>query len=236
MGSNLETVQTIRAPKDIEILKCYLLLVGWKSLWPDGFFEMCNSMREDFGGIGMNCHRVDLMQRLDHVLEELGKGLEYIRKDRPELYEEDSQERKHQRGELRGTSLKVDRKALEILTRRSSRFIVLFDSLNHGTRAESHSTFMCALPIPYSQATLWNTWPLRGPYVGLDACRALVVGLTLALFTASTPSSNYLHEPPRSSMGSGRVVVTTVRSAPERSVYFMTCIVATRSSISSFKF
>jgi len=58
-------------------------------------------MHEDFGGIEMGCHRVDLVQRLDHVLGELGKGLEYLREDRPELYKEDLQERKHQYGELR---------------------------------------------------------------------------------------------------------------------------------------
>ena len=62
---------------------------------------MHNSMHEDFCGIEMDCRRVDLVQRLDHVLEELGKGLEYLRGDRPELYEEDLQERKHQHGELR---------------------------------------------------------------------------------------------------------------------------------------
>jgi len=46
-------------------------------------------MREDFCGIEMDRYRVDLVQRLDHVLGELDRGLEYLREDRPELYEEE---------------------------------------------------------------------------------------------------------------------------------------------------
>ena len=50
---------------------------------------MCSSMREDFSGIGMGFYRVDLVQRLDHVLEELDRELEYFRKDRLESYGDD---------------------------------------------------------------------------------------------------------------------------------------------------
>lgn len=46
-------------------------------------------MREDFSGIGMGFYRVDLVQRLDHVLEELDRELEYFRKDRLESYGDD---------------------------------------------------------------------------------------------------------------------------------------------------
>lgn len=156
MGSDLDIVQTVRNLKNIEILKCYLLLVWseWDSLCPGGFFEMCNSIREDFCGIRMGCRRVDLVQRLDHVLRELNRGLEYLRKHRPELFEDDLEERKYQYGELRAILLDEDKKAL---ARTSSELIDVFDSLNSP---DSYRILLCALPIPHSWLILWNTWSL----------------------------------------------------------------------------
>lgn len=62
---------------DIDILKSYFLLVwaGQDSYRFGNFHEMERSVREDFGGAGMEHHRKDLVQQLDHVLGQLeGKG------------------------------------------------------------------------------------------------------------------------------------------------------------------
>jgi len=125
LGSDSHVVQTIRNLKDIEILKSYLVLIWseWNSL-RSGFPEMCNSIPEDFGGIEMYSHRGDLMQRLDHVLGHLDRGLAHLRYERPNTHVIDLQKRKDQYGELRTILLETDRKTLEILTRMSSGLVI----------------------------------------------------------------------------------------------------------------
>ena len=116
VGSDSDVVGVIRNLKDIEILKSYLVLVWseWDSVRHNGFLEMCESMREDFGGIEMRPHRVDLVGRLDEVLGQLERGLECLRQDRPELDEDGLQERKEQYGKLRDILLEENGKVLEV--------------------------------------------------------------------------------------------------------------------------
>jgi hypothetical protein len=75
LGGNRDTVWTIRALNDVGILTSYLILTWseWESLDSDRFAEMRMSVREDFNGIGMGCHRVELIQRLDYILGELDR-------------------------------------------------------------------------------------------------------------------------------------------------------------------
>ena len=77
-GSYLHVVKAVRELGDIEILKSYLLIVWseWDQLWDNGFHEMCVSLCEDFGGVGMGHHRADLIQRLDQILQRLDRGFE----------------------------------------------------------------------------------------------------------------------------------------------------------------
>ena len=63
---------------------------------------------EDFGGIGMGHHRADLIQRLDHVLGQLDRGLEYLRQYCPEFGEDDLRISKDQYRNLRETLLEID--------------------------------------------------------------------------------------------------------------------------------
>lgn len=93
MGTAEHTVYHIQALGNINILKSYLLLVWseWSSLWCSGFHVMYTSIRQDFSGIGMQCHRRDLIKRLDHVLGQLDLGLEYLRQHKPSLRERDFQ-------------------------------------------------------------------------------------------------------------------------------------------------
>ena len=147
MGCHLNVVILVRDLKDIEILKSYLLLVWsqWDYLDDHGFNMMGTSMREDFGGIEMSSHRADLLQRLDHVLAQLDRGLEHLQQNKPWLDEYGLQRMKRQYGELRKILLEVDREALKVLTCASSRLTT--PSELHQltwTRTGSHSTFMCA--------------------------------------------------------------------------------------------
>ena len=98
--------------KDIEILKSYLLLVWseWNPLYDAGFDEMCNLIHEDFSGIELYPCRADLVERLDQVLGQLNRGLEYLRQDTPWLDEYGFQKRKRQYGELKAILLEEDRK------------------------------------------------------------------------------------------------------------------------------
>jgi len=79
IGTHPNVVRAVRSLEDTKVLKAYLLLLWseWIPLWDKSSLdEMCASMREDFGGIGIGHHRADLIQRLDHSLRQLDWGLE----------------------------------------------------------------------------------------------------------------------------------------------------------------
>jgi len=126
-----EATRQFRALGDIEILKSYLLLVwlDWAPLHGTALVEMCTSIREDIDGIGMGQHRQDLRKRLDHVLEQLARGQEYLYRHRPDLYTVCRRTTKDQYRELKRVLLEVDGEAMQTLTRTSSRMIILFDLL-----------------------------------------------------------------------------------------------------------
>ena len=117
-GATSNVVRHIRELGDIEITKSYFLLV-W-SAWdfhhlPD-LDEVKISIREDFGGIGMEGHRRDLLQRLDQAVEELGRGMEYFKRHKPWVNESSIPRRNEQLGELKEVLLEADREARETLT------------------------------------------------------------------------------------------------------------------------
>ena len=128
-GTHALVVKTVRALKDIEVLKSYLLLV-W-SQWNEvsssssdstsgcrlpttahiescGFCAMRASIREDFGGVGMGQHRADLLHRLDHVLGQLDRRAVYLKHHDPEFDAGDLQGRKDQYRGLREALLGTD--------------------------------------------------------------------------------------------------------------------------------
>ena len=76
-----------------------------------GFYEMQISIREDFGGIGMEHHRAELLQRLDHVIEQLDHGLEHLKQHNPEFNEDYLQRTKHQYQYLRDILLEINIKS-----------------------------------------------------------------------------------------------------------------------------
>ena len=94
----------VRRLGDIELLKSYFLI-----LWTDrrapssvGTQAVEGSIREDFGGTGMEQHRKDLLERLDHVLGQLEQRLKDSPNDGP------LHEAKKQYTKLNETLLEVD--------------------------------------------------------------------------------------------------------------------------------
>ena len=139
-------VRRIRELGDVELLESYFLLVWseWNFVWDTG--EMCISIREDFGGIGMWRHREILIKRLDHVLGELDWGAEHLKQQHPYLHGGYIRGAKRDYVELKDVLLAMDWKAL---AGTPSRLITMFDLLTPARiSAESHSTFSCALPLP----------------------------------------------------------------------------------------
>ena len=109
VGSRTYVINAVRALKDVEVLKSYLLLV-WSELDnPEDSDTMCTSIREDLGGIEMGRHRADLVQWLDHVLGELDLGLEHLNQVNPRLGKYHLREAKRKYGELKEVLLEVDR-------------------------------------------------------------------------------------------------------------------------------
>ena len=114
LGTSQRVVNTVRRLKDAEILKAYLLLAWseWDSLQELGFRDMCTSMREDFCGIGMDCHRADLIQRLNHILKQLDRGLVYLKQHNPNLDERSLQVMEYQYQKLREILLEINTKGI----------------------------------------------------------------------------------------------------------------------------
>jgi len=152
MGTWHHVIPRVRQLGDIEILESYLLLVWseWNVAYQGGFIEMCTSIREDLGGIGMGCHREVLINRLDYVLGQLDRGLEHLKQRNPLLGEDHIPEARIQYEGLREVLLEVGREASEILTRTPFRLINLFNLL---TSADVHrvslDVHLCASsPVP----------------------------------------------------------------------------------------
>jgi hypothetical protein len=124
-GVDSDIFQTILALNDIGILTSYLILTWseWEPLDSDRFAEMRKSVHEDFKGIGMGCHRVELIQRLDCILGELdqrSRPLEVNLEDDKLWHSElgpHSGAMKDEYGELKKILEEVDQEATEILDR-----------------------------------------------------------------------------------------------------------------------
>ena len=59
---------------DVDILRSYLLLVWTESFIHESLGDVLSLIREDFGGIGKESYREELMERLDHVLGRLDQA------------------------------------------------------------------------------------------------------------------------------------------------------------------
>jgi len=130
-GTQGRVVRRIREIGDIELLESYFLLVWAECHWvyDTGLTEMCTSIREDFGGIGMGHHRDVLIKHLDHVLGQLDMGLERLKQHHPSLNGSRYREAKRQYRAIKAKLLEADEKALEILASTPFRLTNLFGLL-----------------------------------------------------------------------------------------------------------
>ena len=123
LGDMPGVVRAVRALNDIGMLTSYLVLVWshWKV--PDFQDEMHALIREDFNGIGMGCHRGELLQRLDFILGELDRRSRRLDVDLEEdrLWRDkvgrQSKVMKERYGEFKRILQEVEQEATEILDR-----------------------------------------------------------------------------------------------------------------------
>jgi len=147
-GTKGDVVRHVRALGDIQVFRSYLVLVWseWDPIRPDGFGEMCISIREDFSGIGMGRHREDLIKRLDYVLERLS----YVTWCEPSLDGIDIQRAKEQYGELKNVLLEVDREAMDILARTPLGLIPFTQSTDIHEHSQNLTRPSCALCLSHA--------------------------------------------------------------------------------------
>ena len=148
LGSLQCIVQIVQGLRDIEILTSYLLLIWseWDVLDQDGIDKVCTLIREDFSRVEMGYNRKQLLQHLEHVLGQLGLGLEHLQQYQPYLDEDHVQTMGIQYRQLKEVLLEVDGKANDALICESQigNFLGFTNLL--WTAKGSHLTFMCAIP------------------------------------------------------------------------------------------
>ena len=112
MGNrHLAAIACIRRLGDIEILKSYFCIVWLDRFYPfaDVLEEMESSIREDFGGSGMEGHRKDLLERVEYVLGQLDMRSEHPEKNKPLISDRDLRKAKKRYTRLREVLLEVDK-------------------------------------------------------------------------------------------------------------------------------
>ena len=125
-GSSGDVVRQVRALRDVEILKSYLVLIWseWDCLDSQesgGLEVMQVSIREDLSGIEMWRHREDLIKRLDDILEQLDGGLDGLKQNKPGLKTDHISRAVTQYSGLRRVLREVDAEAANGLARKSPR-------------------------------------------------------------------------------------------------------------------
>ena len=118
VGTWEHVVEAVRKLEDIEILKSYFLLVWseWDCLRIYSLNKMRISIREDFGGVGMDHHRAELIQRLDYIMEQLDGGLDHFRQHDPNLTAGYLRNMKHDYGRLRDILVETNNEAVACMS------------------------------------------------------------------------------------------------------------------------
>ena len=188
-GTRDHVVKTVRALNDVEVLKSYFLLL-WSEWGPlqdtSGFSKMCTSLREDFCGAEMSHHRTELLRRLDHILGQLGLGLERLKQENPHLDREDLRRMKRRYRKLKEVLLEVGRRTL----------FSKYPEVPHADSMEM-SGILCNICVyasfPYPQFRTRNRRPSRPSYPpSLYSLRCFPsFFVDLAIFLPDSPRDRY---------------------------------------------
>ena len=111
VGTRKHVVRYVRKLKDVEILKSYFLLVWsqWDHItYPGALSEMRMAIKKEFKGVEMEGHRKDLITHLDHILQQLDRGLGYLRQHKLWIEQHDVQMAKAQYQRFRQDLLQMD--------------------------------------------------------------------------------------------------------------------------------
>ena len=211
-GELQDVADHIRKLEEIEVLTSYFSLV-W-SEWETVPSWCLSSVRKDFDGIGVWGNRQDLVERLDHILGQLCRGLRYLEQHDARIDEDHVQQRRKRYGELKEELLEVDRGAMDTLTRMPLELIFLNDHtdsvgihriildlcLCFAPSVIRHSEWLM-LPLPLHpvlflpfhlrftvvQCTPRVFFPLPPFFVGVNVVMLLAVFLkVISLLTATT--------------------------------------------------
>lgn len=142
---------------------------------------MCTSLREDFCGTGMGRHRTELLQRLDHVLGQLDRGLDHLKQQNPRLDGQDLFLMKRRYGKLREVLLEVDRRTFFPITMNSRMLILRWKY----RRYRATSTTLLSLTHSSAHGTVCLVAPTRLIYTAFGVSQAFSV--KLLFFSCWTP-------------------------------------------------
>lgn len=148
LGTTPGAVHHIRGLGDIEILKSYFLLAWseWNFIEPLGLPEIERIIGVEFRRVGMRRHREDLTERLDHILGQLDRGVEYFRQHIPRFGEDHVAYARTQYTQLKEVLAELDRESMKTLSRKHPNLTLSVKVLI--LRVESHLTILCAPPFP----------------------------------------------------------------------------------------
>ena len=204
-ATNGDVVRRVRRFGDIEVLEAYLHLV-W-SEWDcvegserdsvgsrSGLAEMQISIREDFGGVRVGHHREELINRLDYVLAQLDRGLEYLGQHKPGIDEGYIQTAKEQYEGLRKVLLEVDGEVANILASKSPR-LILFGLLTHGNTCRIPLDLHVRSTAPVSIISRFKNMSLLSPTI-YPVCTPIPIVVVVKICTntvcAPSPALQYL--------------------------------------------
>jgi len=110
VGTTKNVVLKVQQLEDVELIASYLFVVWseWNHFYPSDCTAMLDMIRGRLGGAGAARYREDLIQRLNHVLSQLDRGLEFIRQHSLQYNGAYMPMMKQQYEQLRGVLMEAD--------------------------------------------------------------------------------------------------------------------------------
>ena len=114
----MNVIHHVQGSGDVEILTSYFLLLWleWAVRGDSSTLQTQISIKEDFGGTGLERSRKELIERLGRILEELNREVERFRKCRPLLIGNHAYFARNEYKSLRETLLGVEKQAMNTPT------------------------------------------------------------------------------------------------------------------------